>query len=142
MPHTLGQERAAFSLQELRNALQGPGDAKKKLRDEFPSFSAGLPAMILQNGFGQTLAFLLAKATDSNGHRFKRDDKQYVAYSIITSWLRRQGHLQGDGEADVIAYISREMTQADYLQAQRETLALLEWVKRFANAALFDEGGA
>lgn len=140
MSNTLGQQRADFTLQALRKNLAGKGNDKKTLREEFSSFTAGLPAMILQNGFGQTLAFLLVKATDSKTHKFKKNDKHYVAYSIITDWIARNEYVKKGNEDTIISQISK-MNQDDYLQAQREALAMLEWLKRFANAALFFEGG-
>lgn len=138
MSSTIGQQRADFALKALKENLSGDGD-KKNLREEFPQFTAGLPAMILQNGFGQTLAFLLAKATDSKTRNFKKNDKHYVAFQIIKEWLIKNSLLQNGQELSIIKEIS-EMDQADYLQAQRETLAMLEWLKRFANAALFEGG--
>jgi len=128
MSRTLGQERAAFALEQLRNRLSNASD---KIKKEFPAFTAGLPAMILQNGFGQTLAFLLAKAGDNQA------DKHYIAFEIITDWLREKEVLNGESKEEVMEYISNQMDQAQYLHAQRETLAMLEWLKRFANAELF-----
>ncbi len=56
---TRGQERAEFALQEVYNAVSGIKDKK-----EFKSFTAGVPSMILMNGFGQTLAFMVAKSDE------------------------------------------------------------------------------
>ena len=132
MSRTLGQERAAFALEQLRNRLSKVSDENKKdFKKDFPGFTAGLPAMILQNGFGQTLAFLLAKAGDNQA------DKHYIAFEIITDWLREKEVLNGESKEEVMEYISNQMDQAQYLHAQRETLAMLEWLKRFANAELF-----
>ena len=128
MSRTLGQKRAAFALEQLRNRLSNVSDQLKK---EFPAFTSGLPAMILQNGFGQTLAFLLAKAGDN------QEDKHYIAFKIITDWLRENKVLNGKNKKEVMEYISNQMDQTQYLYAQRETLAMLEWLKRFANAELF-----
>lgn len=96
--------------------------------------------MILQNGFGQTLAFWLVKGTDKDG-RIKKNDKHIELFDIVKDWLSYQN-------ADVKNIFAKEkdktklmnelmsMTQKDYLVAQNEALALLEWVKRFANADL------
>ena len=121
MSHTLGQQRAKFCLEQLEK-LECP-------RDEFKNFSAGLPAMILQNGFGQALAFLAAKSSG-------KDKKHSSAFTIIASWLHRQNLIQSVRTVDVLTEVS-SMTQDKYLHAQKETLAMLEWLKRYANAELF-----
>ena len=120
---TLGQKRAEFAL----NSLQKLPDA---LREDFKTFTAGLPALILQNGFGQALAFLKAKA---NGQ-----DKHQYSFSIIVNWLVNRNILTPEDNNDV-GYLEQisTMDQQEYLQAQKETLAMLEWLKRYANAELF-----
>lgn len=119
---TLGQMRAEFAL----NSLQ---DLPDTLREDFKAFTAGLPALILQNGFGQALAFLKAKA---NGR-----DKHQHSFSIIISWLVNRNILTP--ENNDVGYLQQlsNMDQQAYLQAQKETLAMLEWLKRYANAELF-----
>lgn len=119
MSRTLGQKRAEYCL----GALEKLGCK----HEDFKSLSAGLPAMILQNGFGQALAFLLAKG----------GDKHVAAFDIIAGWLRRNNILQETGNAALLKEISR-MEQSQYLHAQRETLAMLEWLKRYAHAGLFE----
>jgi len=126
MRTTLAQQRAKFSLDELEKI--------KCDREDFKSFAAGLPSMILQNGFGQALAFLAAKAK-----KFNFTDKHYAAMKIILAWLVNRGILTAGNEKDQIMQISK-MEQMVYLRAQRETLAMLEWLKRYANADLFVEG--
>lgn len=117
---TLGQQRAQFCLEQLEAVPAA-------LREEFKPFSAGLPAMILQNGFGQSLAFLQAKGKD----------KHKQGFSIITSWLV-QCKIVSDAPRDVeILMQISSMDQKNYLHAQKETLAMLEWLKRYANAELF-----
>ncbi len=126
MGTTLAQQRAAFALEQLENLRCN--------RDDFKTFSAGLPSLILQNGFGQTLAFLYGKASKPDA-----SDKHYAAMSIILAWLTERGLLADNNAKEAILSISR-MEQTAYLRAQKETLAMLEWLKRFANAALFQQG--
>jgi len=129
---TLGQQRAKFCLEQLENLSCS--------REEFKNFSAGLPAMILQNGFGQALAFLAAKGSKEDKKTkkiiFMKNDKHYAAFTIICEWLCLQKILSGDDEIEKLTRVS-SLEQADYLHAQRETLAMLEWLKRYANAGLF-----
>lgn len=120
MSQTLGQQRAAYCLEKLQGLTCD--------RDEFKKLSAGLPAMILQNGFGQTLAFLQAKG----------QGKHLAAFQIMAGWLVDRQCLTADRPAGILTQVSR-MEQRSYLYAQKETLAMLEWLKRYANAALFEE---
>ncbi len=127
MANTLAQKRSAFALQRVRELS---GDRKK-----FGTFSQGLPAMILQNGFGHTLAFLLNKGTDKQG-RLDNTKEHTQAFRILVAWLRGQNILSGEAPDQVMAQLS-EMPQQEYLRAQEEALALWEWVKRYANAGIF-----
>lgn len=118
MSRTLGQQRAEYCLEQLR---QLHCDAEK-----FKNFSPGLPSLIIQNGFGQALAFLVAKG----------EDKHRAAFDIIAGWLTHQQLLTPDRHSGILLQIS-QMEQSQYLHAQQETLAMLEWLKRYANAELF-----
>lgn len=124
MSRTLGQKRAEYCLEMLKNLNC---DNKK----EFKALSAGLPAMIMQNGFGQTLAFLLAKGKD------KHNDKHNKAFKIIALWLAQRNLIDMKQQPTEILMQISNMEQTTYLQAQKETLAMLEWLKRYANAELF-----
>jgi len=132
---TLGQKRAQFALDEVLNI--------KCDKKEFKNFSAGAPSMILQNGFGQALAFWLSKGTDKDLN-IKKEDKHVVLFDIIWKWLPYEdGDVKNEfvekdkakTRTDFIRQLSC-MNQIKYLTAQKETLALLEWVKRYANAEL------
>jgi len=117
---TIAQERAEYALDKVLKLNNG-------LREDFKTFSAGIPSMILQNGFGQILAFLLAKGKD----------KHISMLEIIKGWLtdERVGLAKGDDLKEFIENIN-VMSQQQYLAAQEETLKLLEWVKRYANSFL------
>jgi CRISPR-associated protein Cmr5 len=115
MSRTLAQERSAFALAEVSKIQNN--------QSEFKSLAEGLPAMILQNGFGQALSFLLAKKKDCH----------LAVFDSIARWLKERAILQTTDRGQVMLAIST-MGQQQYLQAQRETLVLLEWVKRYAKA--------
>ncbi|MBC8391015.1 MAG: type III-B CRISPR module-associated protein Cmr5 [Deltaproteobacteria bacterium] len=115
---TLGQKRAEFALSKVVGI---PQDKKNK----FKPFSAGAPSMILQNGFGQALAFWISKSKDEH----------MAMLDIVKEWLCQNNLATGQSKTDFILNIS-QMDQTRYLTAQKETLALLEWVKRYTNAGL------
>jgi CRISPR-associated protein Cmr5 len=118
MSQTLAQQRSTFALQEIQE-LRGETEA-------FAKFVKGLPAMILQNGLGHTLAFLLSK----------KENKHLAAFRIIVKWLKEQKIIQTTSDGEAVIGLS-QLGQGDYLRAQQETLAVVEWVKRYAEAGLF-----
>ena len=77
---TLGQKRAEYALRKVLAIPEG------KKKEDFKSFSAGAPSMILQNGFGQALAFWLSKGTDKD-LKIKEEDKHIVLFDMIWEWL-------------------------------------------------------
>lgn len=127
MTTTLGQKRSEFALKEVLKV-------DKSVTPTFDKLVLGLPAMILQNGLGQTLAFLLQKATSKTGLESK--DCHYAAFRIITEWSNQFGLLNDISSPKSCLMEISKMSQSEYLNIQEETLALLEWVKRYANADL------
>lgn len=114
---TLGQERSEYALDKVLGAIN---------IDKFDSFAAGAPTQILQNGFGQALAFWASKS--------EKDVKFNKILSIVKEWLESKNFVsRSDDFSGFIMNISR-LSQQDYLAAQKEALALLEWVKRYAKA--------
>ena len=69
---TLAQKRAEYALKETL------ASRTKVDKDKFKSFTAGAPAMILQNGFGQALSFWLAKGKPEH----------IILLDILTRWLQ------------------------------------------------------
>ena len=120
MDNTIAQIRSAFALEQIQNL----GSDRK----EFGNLVKGLPAMILQNGFGHVLAFLLAKGTD----------KHTQVFEIIVKWLKNQKLLSNTTPEVAVKELST-MPQSQYVMAQNEALEVLEWVKRYANAGLFSK---
>jgi CRISPR-associated protein Cmr5 len=126
---TLGQKRAAFALEKVTTiSCDNP--------KEFKTFSAGAPSMILQNGFGQALAFWYAKGGQN------QRDKHRVLLDILQEWLclcngdvRNRFIPPCTTPREMVAALAA-MSQDQYLAAQKEALALLEWIKRYANALL------
>jgi CRISPR-associated protein Cmr5 len=117
---TKQQQRAAFALE----CLQKIGTLVPK---DTANFIVGMPTMILTNGIGQTLAFLLSK----------KSGKEKQVYDILKKWLCKTMNRQfgADSTAD-IEFIKKfnAITQQEYLQAQQEALRFLEWLKRYARA--------
>lgn len=117
---TIQQKRAAFALKQIE-AINGG-----KIDKELSQFIVGVPTMILTNGIGQTLAFLLAK----------KKDKMGKVFGMIKEWLEQQMPGQFPKRSDEIAFLKQfnQLSQSDYLEAQHECLRLFEWLKRYARA--------
>lgn len=131
---TMAQKRAEFA---LKRVLDITAPEKKA---EFKKFVNGAPSMILQNGFGQSLAFCLAKGTNKD-NVFVENDKHIVLFKMVVGWLSlHEGDIRNEfaTQTDKRLFIEEliAMDQQQYLTAQNETMAFLEWVKRFASAGL------
>lgn len=129
---TKQQKRAAFALKKIRSFI-APEDKNLKMKPEefhdLANFIVGVPNMILSNGLGQTLAFLLTKK-----------DKQKKTFSIIKEWIQSSENssikISGNTDMEFLMEFS-EIDQKKYIDVQNEILRLMEWLKRYARA--FDE---
>jgi len=130
----LGNKRAGFALEEVLALFEKQNANQKK---EFKNFVAGAPAMIQQNGFGQALAFWLAKDEGKNSTKYRK------LFNMVVKWLSlKKGDVNNnffsteapqDNHQAVMLELSK-MDQRKYLDAQKESMAVLEWIKRFAHA--------
>jgi CRISPR-associated protein Cmr5 len=86
--------------------------------------------LVLTNGLGQTLAFLKSKS----------DHEKELLYEHLSVWLLAQmtWSPQTQQKTDLLERLIHE-SSATYRRATIETLAFLNWLKRFADAFL--EGG-
>ena len=65
------QERAKFAIEQLEKI-----SSNQVIDKDTATFIVGTPNMILSNGIGQTMAFLLAKT-----------DKEKKVYRILKNWI-------------------------------------------------------
>jgi len=121
---TLAQRRAADALGKI-NKLKSEGQYRK-----YVSYVKGLPATILTNGLGQAAATLCAAA------KGKHEDAHYVLYEHLSSWLCRDDDDAPYRGADNLLEGITNREEDDYIRAQAESLAYLEWLKKFAVAFL------
>lgn len=122
---TLSQRRAAKALELLSKI---PNDD----RDKFSQFCKSFPTMVLQNGLGQALAFIKAKARKTDG---RIDERYENLYTTLNGWLNHLKLIEGDMLRQI-----NEMDARKYIEIQRESLRFLEWVKRYENAGIFFNG--
>lgn len=99
----------------------------KKLQKEYKSYVKKAPSLILSNGLGNTLAFWRSKSS-----------KAYEKlYDQINRWFQIKN--PGKGENILEWIISEKTSSLEVLKETREVLALLEWMRRFAEAELEGE---
>ena len=127
----LEQERAKYALNALNKLLE---DKNKKNNDKYATYIRRLPSMILTNGLGQALAFLLAdNAKDTHSPAIK-------IYHQIQHWLLSERKIYDSSDSDLMATLVKQKSSG-YMHAQHETLKLLVWMKKFADAYLPESGG-
>ncbi len=88
-----------------------------QLKKETVNFLKGLPPMIMQNGLGQTIAFVMCKAKDNDdyGKILKVFNQLFDTQNLMTSIV---------GLAD----------PKKYTQLQKEAIEYAGWMKKFAIA--------
>jgi CRISPR-associated protein Cmr5 len=114
---TLEQERAKHAwecVQEVKD---------RTFAGDYRSIAVKAPSLILTNGLGQTLAFL----------RSKPDRPHFQSlYHHLARWVGEK--VRADG--DFLNWLVSEADSQQYRLATMEALALLQWLKRFAEAEL------
>ncbi|MFH1097739.1 MAG: type III-B CRISPR module-associated protein Cmr5 [Candidatus Desantisbacteria bacterium] len=124
---TMQQQRAKYALEKVTAAKDDSNINNK----EYKSYASGLPAMIQMNGLGQAAAFYCSKGTGD-----KPEQKTYRAlYNLLSGWLNEPG--QPYAGHDLLEGITHGEMHT-YKLAQAESLALLDWVKKFARAYMGD----
>lgn len=123
---TMDQQRADFALTTIEKYAREEGSNRQA---ELRRYIIQIPALIHMNGLGQALAFYHSKGKESTHE---------MVYQLLGSWLSRKdskGRVFEGADADLLkAITSADMFQ--YMAAQNEALALLEWLKKFATALL------
>ncbi len=122
---TLEQKRAQFAWEQINKVR----NQKKYSPAKVAMHLRRLPAMVLTNGLGQTLAFLLADSKNN------KDGPSYVVYAMLAEWLITKRHLY-EGKQEELLYHLAKGDRAKYQQAQEEVWALLNWLKKCADAYL------
>ena len=150
---TIGQKRAAHSLAAVRG-LQGLDCGQIEvyvqqfpslewlfmLQDvdigKFDSYVERLPATIVMNGLGQAMAFELAASRLGKTDRKPDERAHELLYRIVESWLQECGICPKGKDLMKTIVGSR---QEEYVRAQYEALAYLDWLKMFTQAYLKED---
>ena len=119
------QQRSDYALNQLQLFMETDGSVP----EDVATFIVGTPTMILQNGLGQTMAFLLAKCDGKH----QKTNKHFFTFNAIAGW----SHLINNNiQSDPMAYFQAvsALNQSAYLTLQEEALMMLQWLKRYARA--------
>ena len=121
------QKRAADALAKVK-ALAAANDY-----GNYRNYVKALPARIIMNGLGQALAMEKAGAQAKNPDIRKGHEKlfEHVQDWLLNGWE----HTPYRGQSDILAAIVNG-SEADYIRAQGEAMAHVEWLKKFAVAYL------
>ena len=120
---TLGQQRAAHALEAIKKLET---DNKN---GNFGSYVQRLPATIVMNGLGQAMAGELAAARNGSND----DERAHkILFELVESWLQKSNAYP---KKDLMTAIVQG-SQEDYVRAQAEALAYLDWLKKFSQAYL------
>jgi len=121
---------------ERNRAETAFGDVKqgseKDFRAEYKSIVVKAPALLKTNGLVSTIAFLFSKQHSSSGAAHK------LLCSQIARWLSNKGIvILGTGcTCDEFVEILVKMTRLEVRRANNETIAYLNWLKRFAEGVI------
>jgi CRISPR-associated protein Cmr5 len=121
---TLEQERANRAWEYVKAVDE---ERPREFKEDYRGLALKLPAYILTNGLGQTLAFLKAKGES------KPDKPQEVIYQHISKWV--SGRIGLGADADLLEGIITGDSRT-YRWATVEALAFCGWLQRFAQAKL------
>jgi len=135
---TMSQMRSKVALdllKEIGDSIRKVEDEKKakKIKDDFISFSKSIPIMILQNGLGQSLAFIKAKEQSEKSKQGGNPERYTKMYDTINRWLKTVGYINNEVLTEI-----QKMSAQEYMKIQNETLKFLEWIKRYATAEIFE----
>jgi CRISPR-associated protein Cmr5 len=131
---TLEQHRAKYALDRVKTWLGEDGEPRQNASD-YARHVRKLPTMVLNNGLGQAIAFLLADAGPKAG------GSSATLYRDLEAWLSggtdqmRPMRVYVDETPDLITQLMAG-DRAQYVRAQEEVLSLLVWMKKFADAYL------
>lgn len=130
---TLEQERASEAWNCINRIIV------KEVKEKYCGIAKNLPVLILTNGLGQTLAFVKSKGIREEKDKNKPEKVAYTEiYKNLSAWLVDKRKVYNSGQGEIIEKIIKG-DSAKYRQATTETLAFLNWLKRFAEAVLPEE---
>lgn len=128
---TLEQGRATFA---FTAAQEGANLSAKK---EYKAYVKKLPMLIKTNGLGAAMAFVYSKGY--KGNEPKRGDAWATIYQQIEEWLKQDEKQLISFNEKQLAKKLTEINSSQYRAIAVEILALLNWIRRFAEGLIEGE---
>lgn len=123
---TKQQKRAEFALKSVQKIMDKNNQC---VPEKLATKIVGMPNMILSNGFGQTLAFLLSKKGNET------ETEEEIIFHILKNWFQTDSSLAANAMTEMAFLESIIALPCNkYIEAQNEALRMLEWLKRYARA--------
>jgi CRISPR-associated protein Cmr5 len=133
MAQTLDQKRAEYAWEQVSQAVQIIADYTREAK--------GAPVLIMGSGLMQTLAFFQAKGKPQHlvllGHLCR-----WLGRTLGGTLVTDQDRFPPEAAADFSAVMAalNAAPSSLYLRATDEVLALLRWIRQFADARKAMEG--
>ena len=117
------QGRAKYAFAKVQSVSENGPD---KLKKTYKSAAKKLPVLIKTNGLGQSLAFIK-----------KRNDGYDKLYEQVGDWLQTEDAKALVPPGELVENVI-QLRSSDYRQVTVETLALLNWIRRFVDGLMKD----
>ena len=124
-------KREKYAWEEVSRFVKEKKENKEE-KKRFRAILRKLPALIVNNGLGQTLAFLLSKGKDGKSVEGK-------VYEILEKWVCDHKKTCLENNPSLMLSIM-EGNSIQCMHATMEILQLSIWLKRFAEALIEEEG--
>lgn len=119
------QGRAKYAFEAVNGISQ---TNKKNLKESYKPAAKKLPVLIKTNGLGQTLAFIK-----------ERNQGYDKLYDQIGNWLQTEDAKRLVPQGELVDQVI-QLQSPVYRQVTVETLALLNWIRRFVDGLMKDVG--
>lgn len=116
MAQTLDQQRAQYAWARAE---------KNAMKNGYRELAKGAPALIMGNGLMSALAFYNSR-TGAN-----KDPAELILADVL-GWLAKRQMVPNGFSAAMKAFF--DSGSQDYMHATEETLAMLKWLRQFADA--------
>ncbi len=139
MVRSLEQKRAKYAWECIRKVKQ---KNKNDLNEKYRSYVRSAASYIQVNGLGNTLAFYKSKSTsDDKKNKNSTEKEAYkLLYEHINGWFKEHIKSNKSNDKDLLYWICNEKTSSiEVFRVTKEIIALLNWMKRFAEIELGDK---
>ena len=120
------------------HAYKAVNGVKEKYKKKYKTAVKKAPVLVKTNGLGQTLAYIKSKGGKINPKTKKKEENGYdIFYDQIGNWLCSDAANQSVTDGELVEKVI-ELPSHEYRQVTVETLALLNWMRRFVDGLMKD----